>query len=73
METAKLLLRHYLVSVIASDAHGPHVRTPDMRKAHEELSGIYSEKYVEMLFDENPRRICQNEPILGLKAKRIKY
>lgn len=73
METAKLLLRHYLVSVVASDAHGPHVRTPDMRKAHEELSGIYSEKYVEMLFDENPRRICQNEPILGLKAKRIKY
>ncbi len=73
METAYLLMDHYLVSVIASDAHGPHVRTPNMRKTQEELSGMYSEKYLEMLFNENPRRICQNEPILGMKAKRIKF
>lgn len=71
MKTAYLLMDHHLVSVIASDAHSPHVRTPNMKRAHEELSMEYPESYVKMLFEENPRRICQNEPILGMRAKRI--
>ena len=70
-DTAYLLMNHHLVSVVASDAHSPHVRTPEMRRAHEQLSMEYPESYVNMLFYENPRRICQNEPILGLKAMRI--
>lgn len=69
--TVKLLLDHYLVSVVASDAHGPYRRTPNMIKAHEQLSMEYPESYVNMLFYENPRRICKNEPILGIAAKRI--
>ena len=65
------LLDHHLVSVVASDAHSPHVRTPYMMDAYEELLMEYPENYLEMLFEENPRRICQNEPILGFKPKRI--
>lgn len=71
MDTAYMLMNHHLVSVIASDAHSPHVRTPNMKKAHERLSMMYPKSYIDMIFEENPRRICQDQPILGLKAKRI--
>ena len=69
--TAYLLMNHHLVSVIASDAHSPHVRTPEMKRVHEQLSMEYPENYVNMLLYEYPRRICQNEPILGMRARRI--
>lgn len=68
---AYCLLDHYLVSVVASDAHSPHVRTPNMKNAYEQLLQEYPETYVNMLFFENPRRICQNEPILGFQARII--
>lgn len=71
-DTAYLLLNHHLVSVVASDAHSPYVRTPYMADVYGELLAEYPEEYLEMIFEENPRRICQNEPILGLKAKRVK-
>ena len=70
-ETAYLLMDHHLVSVVASDAHSPHVRTPNMKNVYEKLLMEYPETYLDMIFKENPRRICQNEPILGLKAKRV--
>ena len=70
-ETAHLLLEHNLVSVVASDAHSPHMRTPYMANVYEELLMYYPENYIDMLFKENPRRICQNEPILGYTAKRV--
>lgn len=70
-KAAYLLMNHHLVSVVASDAHSPHVRTPYMRDVYEELLMEYPESYLEMIFKENPRRICQDEPILGLKAKRV--
>ena len=70
-ETAHLLLEHNLVSVVASDAHSPHIRTPYMANVYEELLMHYPENYIDMLFKENPRRICQNEPILGYTAKRV--
>lgn len=65
------LLDHHLVSVVASDAHSPHVRTPYMEDVYEELLEMYPNNYLEMLFDENPKRICMNEPILGFQAKKI--
>ena len=71
MEMAYRLMDHHLVSVIASDAHGPYQRTPYMADVYEDLLGGYPEQYLEMLFKENPGRICKSEPILGLKAKRI--
>lgn len=70
-EAAYLLMNHHLVSVVASDAHSPHVRTPYMKDVYEELLMEYPESYLDMVFRENPRRICQDEPILGLKAKRV--
>lgn len=70
-QAAYQLLNHHLVSVVASDAHSPHVRTPYMADVYEELLMEYPKSYLDMIFKENPRRICQNEPILGLKAKRI--
>lgn len=71
-KTAYLLLNHHLVSVVASDAHSPHVRTPYMADVYEELlMEEYPQEYLNMLFRENPRRICENQPILGLRVKRI--
>lgn len=62
--TAHQLLEHNLASVIASDAHSPFHRTPYMRDVYEELLEDYSEKYLKVLFEENPRRICRDLPTL---------
>ena len=70
-ECAYLLMDHHLVSVVASDAHSPYRRTPHMRKTYQELLAEYPKSYVEMVFEENPRRICNNEPILGLKPREV--
>ena len=70
-ETAYLLMNHHLVSVVASDAHSPYVRTPNMKNAYEQLMQEYPESYVNMLFYENPKRICRSEPILALKPMRV--
>lgn len=63
------LLRHNLVSVIASDAHSPFQRTPYMLDAYEELSKDYSERYLQVLFEENPRRICKDLPTVCFELK----
>ena len=61
---AESLLRHNLIMVIASDAHSPLQRTPYMLDAYEELSRDYSEKHLDVLFQYNPARICENREIL---------
>lgn len=63
-ETAHSLMEHKLVSVIASDAHGSKYRTPNMLNEYRSLREKYSEKYLQLLFEENPRRICENRPVL---------
>ena len=63
------LLSHNLVSVIASDAHGSKNRTPYMMDAYEELMEEYDVAYLDMLFEENPRRICQDEPVVRMEMK----
>jgi len=67
--TAHRLLKHNLVSVIASDAHGPFQRTPYMLDAYEELMDDYSEKYLKVLFEENPMRICKDQPTIRFEMK----
>lgn len=57
---ADSLLRHNLISVIASDAHSPLQRTPYMLDAYEELSREYSENHLDVLFQYNPARLCDN-------------
>lgn len=61
------LLHHNLVSVVASDAHSPFQRTTYMRDAYAELGVEYSKKHLDVLFHENPARICANKPILKLE------
>lgn len=58
------LLDNQLLSVIASDCHGPYQRTPFMLDAYEKLLKSYSEKQLKKLFKENPMRICLNQPVL---------
>jgi protein-tyrosine phosphatase len=64
--TAFQLLSHNLVTVIASDAHGARKRTPYMMDAYEKLMDKYDVKYLDILFEENPRRICQDEPVVRI-------
>lgn len=71
MESAHRMLKHNLVSVVASDAHSPFRRTTYMRDAYAELEMEYPRKYLQLVFHENPRRICANMPIL--KAKPIPF
>lgn len=68
---AKTLLHREAVSCIASDAHGPVVRTPDMTDAYGYISVNYSEELAELLFDENPRRIVENRELLRIDGFQI--
>lgn len=61
---AYLMMDHNLVSVIASDAHSPYQRTPYMLDAYDVLKEEYPGKYLRVLFEENPRRICENQPTI---------
>lgn len=65
--TAYELLEHNLVSVIASDAHSYAHRTPYMLDAYQELLNGYEPEYLDILFDENPKRICQDEPVVRME------
>lgn len=71
--TASRLLRHNLIAAVASDAHGPIQRTTYLLDAYEELCTEYSRKYIDVLFQENPERICNNKPVLMRKPVRFEY
>lgn len=62
--TAHQLLSHNLVTAIASDTHSPYQRTPYLLDAYEALLEDYSEKYLKVLFQENPMRICKDMPTI---------
>ena len=66
--TAMSLLKKGLVSVIASDAHGAEHRTPFMLDAYDHLKNCCSQKELDMLFRENPERICSDRPILRKRS-----
>lgn len=65
-ETAYTLLEHHLISAAASDAHGFVQRTPYMLDAYEELLREFPQEMVNLLFCENPRRICEDKPLQSL-------
>ena len=52
------------MSLVASDAHGANVRTPDMTDAFGFISANYSEELAELLLSENPTRILENRRLL---------
>lgn len=67
-ETVLQLLSHNLVNVIASDAHSKDIRTTNMSDVYGELCAICTPKELDVLFTQNPGRICRNENILSRKA-----
>lgn len=62
-DTAHRLLYETLADFVASDAHGPYVRTPFMADAHEMVSELYSPDYADYLFRENPALALANKEI----------
>lgn len=66
---ARWMLSNGFVHVIASDAHDIDKRTPTMKRVREYLEDELVYKYVELLFDENPKRIISNMPIISIRDK----
>lgn len=60
------MLGQNLVSVIASDAHSSSRRTPVLMDTYEELLDGFATDYLDILFEENPRRILQDKPVIKL-------
>ena len=65
--TAYELLNHNLVTAVASDAHSPIRRTTCMADAYDYLSEEYSSEYLNILFDINPRNICNGEKTIQFR------
>lgn len=62
--TAYDLLNHNLVTAVASDAHSPMRRTTCMADAYDYLLQEYPGEYLDVLFNDNPRNICNgNRPV----------
>lgn len=61
---AHSMMQKRQVDVIASDCHSPHYRTPVMMDVYDSLQKKYPKEYLEILFNENPRRICSNKDVL---------
>ena len=60
---AGAMLAHGLVGCIASDAHRPDVRTPDLSAAWDYLAERFSEPLAEQLLTRNPMHILRSEPL----------
>lgn len=60
---AGAMLTHGLVGCIASDAHRPDVRTPELSSAWDNLAEHFSERLSEQLLTRNPELILRSEPL----------
>ncbi len=58
------MLESQMVDVVASDGHGPFVRTPFMSDIHEIISEMYTTDYADLLLMENPKAILDNKTVL---------
>lgn len=72
-KTAESLLKHQLVSVVSSDAHGVEIRTPEMRETAERLRYLCGNYGAELLLKINPTRILMNQSIERGKAVPYHY
>ncbi len=57
------ILSRQKADFVASDAHSPYMRTPDMADIHEIISEAYSEDYANLLLYENPHLVVNNKKI----------
>lgn len=60
---AETLMRRGLVHFVASDAHDPEDRTPDLSGAYEHVASKYSPEWAERLFVTNPRHVLTGEDL----------
>ena len=58
---AHMMMKKYQVDVIASDCHRPYMRTPIMADVYKELLDKYPKSYLDVVFNDNPDKICHNE------------
>ncbi len=61
--SSSAMLENGLADIVASDAHGPFVRTPFLADAHEFISERFSSEYADILFKSNPKKILKNKMI----------
>lgn len=64
-KTVDKLLRHQLVSCVASDAHSSYQRTPHMGEVLEYLLDEYGPEYTNLLLEENPQRILKGKSFVS--------
>lgn len=67
--TAWLLTDQKLVTAVASDTHGPDMRTPYMKEAYQELLAQYPKEYAQALVEDYPRRILEDRPIIWMEEE----
>lgn len=58
--SSRRLIEMRLADIVASDAHSPYMRTPNLKNIHELICEEYSYDYADLLLKENPRRILEN-------------
>lgn len=66
-ETAVRLLYRGNVHVIASDAHSPERRTPDMTAVREWAREHLGREYAKILLEDNPGRITRGRPMCQVR------
>ena len=62
-DAADDLMRSGLVHFVASDAHGPKGRTPDLAEAYRYVASTYGPSQAERLFVANPKAALLGEPL----------
>jgi protein-tyrosine phosphatase len=62
--TAQWILSHGLAHVVASDAHSPVARTPQMSELIQYITDHCTDEYANILLHENPSRILNGHPVV---------
>lgn len=62
--TADWILQEQLAGMVASDAHDPCLRTPDLEEVEDFLRWRVGNRGMRLLLEENPRRILENRKVL---------
>ena len=72
-QTVTSLLRHNIVTCVASDAHRSDRRAPGLKDVFEYLNDRYGGEYTHMLVKANPERIVTNKPMVGYRPVPYEY
>ena len=63
-ETARIFMKHHMVTCLASDAHRPDERSTEMGRIFRQVSLEYSGQVARQLLSDNPRRILRGGKII---------